>query len=376
MSSKRVLILANSDKGLYNFRRELLQELLKPGSYIIGRNGVPAEVYIALPKGERVADMQSMGCHFIEVAMERRGVNPFQEFKLRSLYKQIIRDVKPDIVFTYTIKPNIYGGMACKALNIPCIMNITGLGTAIESGGLIQKFILILYKLSLTGAKKVFFQNKQNEIFFTEHKLAIGKQELLPGSGVNLDAFPCLPYPLEDEKIKFLSVMRIMKDKGINELLNCAKVIKSRYDNVEFHIIGNYDEEKCRNAVEEAEKLGVVCFLGRKNDMKSQYEKYHCIINPSYHEGMSNVLLEAAACGRPVIASNVPGCMETFDEGISGFGFEVMNTDELIKCVEKFLALSSAERIQMGLSGRRKMEREFNRQIVISRYLAEMQYDN
>ena len=372
MCNKRVLILANSDNGLYNFRRELLKELINPGSYLTERKDLPMDVYIAVPKGTRVSDLQEMGCHYIQISLKRHGKNPFQEIKLRNQYKKIISEVKPDIVFSYTIKPNIYGGMVCKELKVPCIMNITGLGTAIESDGLMQKFMLMLYKFALPGAKKVFFQNSENERFFTDHKLALGKHEILPGSGVNLEAFSYLPYPKEEGKIIFLSVMRIMKDKGIKELLACAKEIKSRYDNAEFHIIGSYDEEKYRIEVEEAEKLGFVRFLGRQNDMRSQYKKYHCIINPSYHEGMSNVLLEAAACGRPVIASNVPGCAETFDEGVSGFGFEVKNTDALISCVEKFLVLSLKERIQMGLAGRKKVEREFDRQIVVSRYIKEL----
>lgn len=368
----RVLILTNNDVGLYKFRRELLSELLVPGSYIKGRVAEACEVYISLPNGDLVPKLVSMGCKFIDTPFKRHETNPIQELKLQSMYKHIIRKVNPDIVFSYTIKPNIYGGMACKVLKVSCIMNITGLGTAVENGGLMQKFTLILYKLALPGVNKVFFQNSKNEQFFTDHKLALGKHDILPGSGVNLETFPYLSYPEEEGKIIFLSVMRIMKDKGINEILACAKEIKSRYDNVEFHIIGSYDEEKYRVEVEEAEKLGFVRFLGHQNDMRSQYKKSHCIINPSYHEGMSNVLLEAAACGRPVIASNVPGCAETFDEGVSGFGFEVKNTDALIACVEKFLALSSKERIQMGLSGRKKVEREFDRQIVVSRYIKEL----
>ena len=165
----KVLILANNDVGLYKFRKELISELLHPGSFLEDRTAEPCEVFISLPDGEFVSELVDMGCHFIDTPLERHGTNPIAEMKLKSKYKQILREVRPDIVFSYTIKPNIYGGMACKALKIPCIMNITGLGTAVENGGLMQKIMLLLYRFALPGAKKVFFQNSENEQFFIDH---------------------------------------------------------------------------------------------------------------------------------------------------------------------------------------------------------------
>ena len=231
----RVLILANNDVGLYKFRRELLSELLVPGSYIEDRVADPWEVYISLPNGEMVPEMIKMGCEFIETPIERHGTNPLEELKLRKQYKRIIRDVKPNIVFSYTIKPNIYGGMACKALKVPCIMNITGLGTAVENGGLMQKFMLMLYKLALPGARKVFFQNNENEQFFVDHKLAMGKHDMLPGSGVNLSHYTVSEYPPEDT-IEFAFISRIMKEKGIDQYLDAAKAIRAKYPQTRFHI--------------------------------------------------------------------------------------------------------------------------------------------
>ena len=158
----RVLILANNDVGLYKFRKELINELLHPGSFLEDRTAEPCEVFISLPNGDFVPELVDMGCVFIDTPLERHGTNPIAELKLISRYKRIIREVRPDIVFSYTIKPNIYGGMACKALKTPCIMNITGLGTAVENNRFMQKVVLLLYRLALPGAKKVFFQNVIN----------------------------------------------------------------------------------------------------------------------------------------------------------------------------------------------------------------------
>ena len=238
----RVLILANNDVGLYKFRKELLSELLIPGTFIAGRVAEPCEVYISLPYGDYIPELVSIGCKFIDTPFERHGINFLQELKLMRLYKQIIRSVKPDIVFSYTIKPNIYGGIACRILKVPCIMNITGLGTAVENGGLMQKFLLILYKLALPSAKKVFFQNNENEQFFTAHKLAIGKHDMLPGSGVNLNDYIVEEYPPKDT-IEFVFISRIMKEKGIDQYLNAAKAIRKKYPQTRFHVCGYCEPE-------------------------------------------------------------------------------------------------------------------------------------
>ncbi|NZA40447.1 glycosyltransferase, partial [Eubacterium callanderi] len=206
---KRVLILANNDIGLYNFRQELIKTLLEKGY----------QGCLSLPFGEKIKLLEKMGCTFIETPIDRHGSNPITDLKLMRHYKKIMQEYNPDIVLTYTIKPTIYGGMACQKLGIPYIVNITGLGTAVEQGGLKQKLILILYKKAFRKVDCVFFQNQKNQRFFKEQGLPIPNQKLLPGSGVNLDAHCYEPYPEKDDTIRFLFIGRMMKDKGIDELL-------------------------------------------------------------------------------------------------------------------------------------------------------------
>ncbi len=368
----RVLILANNDVGLYKFRKELLEELLIPGSIIEGREAEPCEVYISLPDGEFVQELVNIGCKYIDTPFERHGKNPLQELKLRGLYQQIIKDIQPDIVFSYTIKPNIYGGMACKSLNIPCIMNITGLGTAVENGGIMQKFMLMLYRLSLPGAKKVFFQNNENKEFFLEHRLAVGKHDILPGSGVNLDQYTVSEYPPSDT-IEFVFIARIMKEKGIDQYLDAAKVIRKKYPKTRFHICG-YCEPEYNGELQQLVDDGTVIYHGLVKDIAAIHKMTHCTVHPTYYpEGLSNVLLEASASGRPIITTNRSGCREVIDEGVNGFIVKQKDSADLIEKIEKFINLSYEEKKEMGLAGRAKVEREFDRKIVVKKYLEELE---
>ncbi len=360
----RVLILANNDVGLYKFRKEILQELIKSGH----------EVHLALPNGEYIEKLVDLGCRFIDTPLSRRGMNPVVDFKLLLKYVKLIKRIKPSVVFTYTIKPNIYGGIACRLTRCNYLANITGLGTSIENPGLLQKIVLFLYRLGINGSECTFFQNKTNMDFMLERKIRGKEVCLLPGSGIDINIHQYHEYPEEAEVIRFLSVMRIMKDKGISELLECAEKIHGETPNVEFTLVGDYDDDTYRELVEKAHQNGIVKYLGFRRDIDELMAEHHCIINPSYHEGMSNVLLEAAACGRPVIASNIPGCKETFEEGVSGFGFEVKNSESLISVVNKFMSMPHCQKIAMGRAGRNKAETEFDRNKVVSEYMARIQY--
>lgn len=357
----RVLILANNDIGLYKFRKELLEELVKEN-----------KVYICLPDGEFIPKLKKTGCKFIDCKyLVRRGTNPLTDLKLMVFYKQLIHKTKPDIVFTYTIKPNIYGGMACAKLGVPYVANVTGLGTAIENGGLLQKITLSLYKYGLRKAQKVFFQNEANRNHMIKHHVTDRSSGLLPGSGVNLQENQYEDYPDEKNGIHFLFVGRIMKDKGVDELLVAAERIKRKHPNVSFSLVGGYEEESYRKKIETFERHGIVKAYGEQKDVHSFMKSHHAVIQPSYHEGLSNVLLEAAASGRPVLASDIPGCRETFSESISGIGFVRQDADSLREAIEKFLSLSEEERNRMGRMGREKVEKEFSRDIVVQAYLSE-----
>ena len=364
----KVLILTNNDGGLYHFRKELLQELVSPGTFLKDRVAEPCEVVASLPCGELVPEIEALGVRCIRTEFDRRGMNPIADIKLFWNYVKILKAEKPDIVFTYTIKPNVYGGMASAFLGVPYVANITGLGTAVENGGILQKITLTLYKIDLSKAQKVFFQNKSNMELFLEHHVTRGDVDLLPGSGVNTDDFAYQEYPDDTNGIRFLFVGRIMKDKGIEELLECAEYFHQRNVSVRFDLVGSYDEKTYEQQICDSERKGVVKFLGHQKDMKDFYGSHHVIIHPTYHEGMSNVLQEAAACGRPVLTTNVPGCQEVFEEGVSGFGCSPKDAADLIKICEKFLNLSHDEKREMGINARKLVEKNFDRRIILEKY--------
>lgn len=356
----RILILANNDIGLYKFRKELVEALL----------ALNHEVFISLPKGKFVNNLVEMGCHYVETEISRHGVNPFVDFMLFMKYRSMLKKIMPDIVFTYTIKPNIYGGMACQVCKIPYLANITGLGMAIQNGGVLQKISLLLYRLGLKGAKRVFFQNSENHRFMVEKGVVKTPTTIVPGSGVNLDDYPYADYPSEENGIHFLFVGRIMKDKGIDELLAAAKEIKCKCTNleVEFDVIGGYDG-RYESILEKAQGEGIIKYHGEQKDVKAFYRACHCVVLPSYHEGMANVLLEGAATGRPLIASNIPGCREAVDDGVNGFLCDARDSISLFNAMLKIIKMCQDSRKTMGEQSRKMVERHFDRQIIVKEYI-------
>ncbi|MCQ2455359.1 MAG: glycosyltransferase family 4 protein [Clostridia bacterium] len=356
----KIVVLANFAMGLYKFRKELIEELCKDN-----------EVYIVLPDGEFIEELKKIGCKFIPFEFNRRGINPIADFNQIIRYKKILKSLKPDVVLSYTIKPNVYGGIASSSLKIPYIANVTGLGTSIENGGLLGFISTTLYKIGLKKASCVFFQNENNKKLFEDKKIVSGKTRLIPGSGVNLSNHNLEEYESDAEGIRFLFIGRIMKDKGIGELLDAFDVISAKYPNVSLDIVGGCDEDYSAVLEEKAES-GFITYHGQQKQVHEFIKNSHCTVLPSYHEGLANVLLESASTGRPVIASRVPGCIETFDEGITGFGCEVKSYESLAKAMEKFIVLSLDEKKQMGLNGRKKVEKEFDRSIVIDAYIDEI----
>src|SRR5699024_5679329 len=245
---------------------------------------------------------------------------------------------------------------------------ITGLGTAVENPGLMQKITVQLYKIAFKKIKTVFFQNKENMQFFINKKIAIGKHKLLPGSGVNLERFPLLEYP-SDEVVKFVFISRIMKEKGIDYYLEAAKYIKEKYPNTEFHICG-FSEEDYTDILTEYEEKGIIIYNGMVRDVREILRITHCTVHPTYYpEGMSNVLLESAASGRPVITTDRSGCREIVDNNINGYLVELKESKELISKIEEFINADNEAKRLMGMEGRKKIESQFDRNIVVNRYL-------
>ncbi|MGN1313718.1 MAG: glycosyltransferase family 4 protein [Lachnospiraceae bacterium] len=357
----RIVILTNADIGLYKFRKELIEQFCKEH-----------EVYIILPDGEFIEPLKKLGCKFVPLEFNRRGTNPIADLGQVKRYVRLLKKLKPNIVLTYTIKPNVYGGIACQITKSPYIANVTGLGTTIENGGLLSFISMTLYKIGLRGAGCVFFQNKNNELLFVDKKIVKGKARLIPGSGVNLQTHYVEPYPSDQDDIRFLFVGRIMKDKGIGELLEAIHQIHKENHNVVLDIVG-WSDEDYSEALKKAEQEGAVCYHGLQSDVHPFYARCHCVVLPSYHEGTANVILEASSTGRPVITTHVPGCQETFDEGITGFGCEAKSSKSLAEAMKKFLAVPQERRARMGMAARAKMEKEYDRNLVLKAYQEEIE---
>lgn len=353
----KILILANNDTGLYKFRKELILELCE--TY---------EVHISVPFGVYTQELKELGVIVHPVEIERRSVNPIKDIKLYRYYIKLLKQLKPDVVLTYTIKPNVYGGYAARRLKIPYITTITGMGSAIESRKIIRRIVVLLYRIALKKSDCVFFQNRDNLNFFLDNKIIDTNYQLINGSGVNLSMYNVLPYP-DNEKIIILYIGRIMREKGISELLEVSKKLPS---NLEIHLVGEF-EDNYRELINQLHSNGQLMYHGFQKDVKEFVSFSNAIILPSYHEGMSNSLLEGAAMGRPLLASNIPGCKEVIDEGVNGYLFEARNSDSLFNAIVKFLSLSHRQMKEFGLASRSKVENEFDRKDIVNAYRLEIE---
>lgn len=364
MKKKRVLFLVNHDVVIYNFRLEVVERLLQDGH----------DVHISSPYGERIDELTALGAKYHEIVISRHGMNPAAEIGLLRDYQKLLKKVKPDIVLGFTIKPNIYGAVAARQAGIPFAANITGLGTAVENAGWKQKVFINLYKYAFRDIQRVFFQNTENQQLFIDNNIAVGKHRLIPGSGVNLERFPLREYPeTENGIVRFAFISRIMKEKGIDYYLAAAKAIKKKYPNTEFHVCG-FCESEYQGKLNEYNDNGTVIYHGMINNVAEFLADIHCVVHPTYYpEGLSNVLLESCASGRPIITTNRSGCREVVDDGVNGYMIPPKNGRQLIEAIDRFIQLSHDEQKAMGLNGRQKVEKEFNRQIVVNNYLEEVE---
>lgn len=358
----KVLIIANNAHGLLLFRGELLCALMQK-----------YETIVCVPEDDSFASIQKLVTRaFACPLLDRRGTDPLRDLRLLGFYDWLLAEECPDVVLTYTIKPNVYGGFACRKAGIPYIANVTGLGTSIQNGGPLAHLTLALYRKGLRGAHTVFFQNETNRDFMLSRGVVTGNHALLPGSGVNIERFSQLDYPGPKEPTTFLTVGRIMRDKGTLELIEAACEVKPRHPDVHFVLVGSFDES-LEEIVRHAAESGIIEYVPQQTDVRPYYNICSALVHPSWHEGMSNVCLEAAASGRPIIASDIPGCRETFDEGLSGIGFQPQDSQSLADVIERFLAIPWEEKRAMGMAGCEKIVREFDRRIVISKYLEKIE---
>lgn len=351
---KKYLIVTNHSYMLWRFRKELIAELQKTG-----------EVVISTPFVGHEEDFSAMGCRLIETQLDRRSINPKTDLKLYRFYRTLIRTERPDLVVTYSIKPNIYASYACKKCGVPYCVNVQGLGTAFQKPA-IARVVTLMYRRALKGVQTVFFENEGNAQEFLKRGIVPqSRVTVLKGAGINLEEYPQQPYPSEADGVRVLYLGRIMKEKGMDELFEAAQTLKKKHgDAVHFDLVGFF-EDAYKDTVERLSEAGVVCFHGFQSDPRPFYAMSHCVVLPSYHEGMSNVLLEAAASGRAVITSDIPGCREALQNGVSGLLCRPRDAQSLTEQFERFLRLAPEERAAMGEQGRRLVEKEFDKKAVV-----------
>lgn len=353
----KILILANDSGGLYSFRKELIQELSKEN-----------ELYAAVPFATHVQGLQKLELQLIECDVDRRGINPRKDLILLKKYNRILKDLNPDLVITYTIKPNIYGGIAARLNNKQYAINITGLGTAFENHGLIRRVVVNLYKFVLKKAKVIYFENSGNRDVLVSFRCCKSEQTVvLQGAGVNTEYYSYQPYP-QNDMFKFLFVGRVMKEKGIGELFESMQKLTTDGNKCFLDVVGPFEEEY-NDTLKQYESKGWLKYHGYQEDVKPFIAACDCFVLPSYHEGMANTNLECASSGRPIITSNIPGCKEAVIEEVSGFLCEPREVGSLYEVMKKMVGMTREAREKMGRAGRRHMEEKFDKRKVVEETL-------
>jgi glycosyltransferase involved in cell wall biosynthesis len=358
-----VLVTVNAAWNIWNFRKPLVEALLADGH----------RVSVLAPPDESVADLEALGCHFRPLAMNVKGLNPFEDLRLQSRLGREFRAARPDIVLSYTIKNNIFGAGAARMAGVPFVPNVTGLGTAFLSGRALESVIQQLYRRAFAPLPRVFFQNEDDRDLFLERRIVRAEQaRLLPGSGIDLDRFAPAPLPDDHGAPVFLMIARLLRDKGLLEFVEAARIVRARHPRARFQLLGALGPQN-RTAINAAMveawvSEGVVEYLGTTDDVRPFIAAATCVVLPSYREGAPRTLIEAAAMGRPVIASDVPGCRAVVERDVSGLFCEARSGKSLAEAMERFLALPHEARAAMGAAGRAKMAREFDQALVIDAY--------
>jgi galacturonosyltransferase len=366
MGKPLIALITNNDDDVYCFRKELIEGLLTEGY----------EMLISCPNGPKFELMKDIPYIYDNPIIDRRGTNVVADSKLFLHYRRLLKKYRPAVVLTYTAKPNVYASVAARQMGIPYINNVTGLGSVLNKTGLMRAFIMTLFKTAYRGATCVMFQNSTNMKLALDSGMIKGDYKLIPGSGVNTERYPLQPYPeggngVDGEPVVFNYIGRILHDKGVDDYIEVAKRIKKKYPNTEFNMLGFVEptENHYEKELEELGKQDIVKYRGSQNDVKPWITRAHAIIHPStYGEGMSNVLLENASSGRFIITTDNPGCQETVVDGESGYIYHGGDVDDLVKKIERFLEIDNDTRMLMGKAGRRYVEENFSRSIVVEAY--------
>ena len=358
-----VLMTANTAWNIWNFRKPIVCSLLDDGH----------SVTVLAPPDDSVANLESLGCAFLPLEMNAKGLSPIDGLKLTNRFKQTFRKTQPDIVLSYTIKNNLFGAIGARAEAVPFIPNVTGLGTAFLSGRMLERVAKSLYRHAFGELPVVFFQNEDDRtLFLQQDMVSLPQARLLPGSGIDLDQFHETALPSTTDAPVFLMISRLLRDKGVLEFVEAARMTRRDYPRSRFQLLGAIGSEN-RSAID-AEMVdewvteGIVEYLGTTDDVRPIIAAASCIVLPSYREGAPRTLIEAAAMARPVITTDVPGCRAIVDHDISGLLCEVRNSESLASAIRAFLKLSAEAQKEMGRAGRKKMMSEFDQEIVVKAY--------
>jgi len=363
--NKKIVISVNTAWNVYNFRSGLVRALIRHGY----------DVMVMAPEDGYARRLASLGCRYKLVPMDNNGTNPGRDLALLIKYWRVLQSIRPLAYLGYTIKPNVYGSIAAHGLQIPVINNIAGLGTTFIKNTMLTGLVKRLYQFSLKKSRRVFFQNQDDRNLFVRSGLALADvAAVLPGSGIDLRHFlPSPPAPLQDRGFRFLLVSRMLRDKGIEEFAAAAKIVRSHLPTANFQLLGPIDRNNPNSIpiarISEWEKSGLLSYLGETDDVRLHLARADCIVLPSYREGVPHSLLEAAATARPIIATDVAGCKDVVDDHSNGFLCKVKNANDLAEKMMHMAGLPEAQRLAMGIAGRKKMVAQFDENIVITQYL-------
>jgi glycosyltransferase involved in cell wall biosynthesis len=362
-ASRTIVLSANSDWNIANFRGGLIRGLRDAGYEPV-----------AIAPQDPAADsrMREFEIERIEVPIQRSGLNPLTDLALLARYRRLLKRLRPAAYLGYTIKPNIYGSLAAASFGIPAIPNVSGLGTAFIRSGPLQDFVKALYRVGFKRVPVVFFQNSEDRQLFVSRKLVRSDQaRLLPGSGVDLERFT--PVPLPEGPPTFLLVARLLRDKGVVEFVEAARILRAKLPTARFGLLGPIDEDN-RTAISRGELQswvaeGAVEYLGTTDDVRPHIAAASAVVLPSYREGMPRSLLEAAATARPLVATDAPGCRDVVEDGVNGYLCAVRDAASLASAMQRLIELPLAERRAMGEAARRKVQERFNEEFVVRAYL-------
>ena len=372
-NQKTIAIVINTSWNIFNFRLTLMKSLREKGYRVVA----------IAPRDKYSEKIEQEGFEYHNINMNNKGTNPVEDTRLVYAFYKLYKEIEPDVILQYTIKPNIYGSIAAGMLGIPVISTITGLGTVFLKDSFSSKVAKFLYKVALKVPKKVFYQNAHDrELFIESNLVKEEKTDLLHGSGIDTERFkPSETKKEKKETLQFLFIARLVKDKGIVEYVRAAEIVQNsdhqslitNHPKIEFCILGPFYPGNPTAISEDQMKIweeeGAVKYLGESDDVMSVINEADCIVLPSYREGLSRVLLEAASMAKPIITTDVPGCREVVDDGVNGYLCEVKDVDSLAMQMEKMLLLSDDERREMGRKGREKVLNEFDGELVIRKYL-------